>query len=38
VLAHAPMERLVEDYKQYGITSKFFSDPIAAMIWLEQQP
>ncbi len=37
VLAHAPMERLVEDYKKYGITSKFFSDATAAMIWLEQQ-
>jgi hypothetical protein len=32
------MERLVEDYKKYGITSKFFTDANAAMSWLEQQP
>jgi hypothetical protein len=38
VLASAPMERLVEDFKGLGITSKFFSDPIAAMAWLETQP
>ena len=38
VLASAPMERLVEDFKKLGITSKFFSDPIAAMAWLEAQP
>jgi hypothetical protein len=38
VLASAPMERLVEDFKKLGITSRFFSDPIAAMAWLETQP
>ena len=34
----APMERLVEDFKAHGVTSKFFSDPTAAMMWLEEQP
>ena len=38
VLASAPMERLVEDFRKLGITSKFFSEPIAAMAWLEVQP
>jgi len=38
ILALAPMERLVEDYKKYGVTSKFFSDSVAAMTWLEKQP
>jgi hypothetical protein len=38
ILAHAPMERLVADFKQLGITSKFFSDSTAAMAWLESQP
>lgn len=38
VLAAAPMERLVEDFKKFGVTSKFFSDATAAMTWLEQQP
>lgn len=38
VLAAAPMERLVEDFKKFGVTSKFFSDPNAAMSWLESQP
>ncbi len=38
VLAQMPMERMVEDYKKFGVTSKFFSDATAAMIWLEQQP
>jgi len=38
VLAQVPMERLVEDYSKHGVTSKFFSDPGAAMSWLEKQP
>jgi len=38
VLAAAPMERLVEDFKKFGVTSKFFSDPISAQSWLESQP
>lgn len=38
VLASAPMERLVEDFKKFGVTSKFFSDTIAALAWLESQP
>jgi hypothetical protein len=37
VLAHAPMERLVEDFKKFGVTSKFFSDTTAALAWLEKQ-
>jgi hypothetical protein len=37
VLAAAPMERLVEDFKKFGVTSKFFSDTTAAMAWLESQ-
>ena len=37
ILAHAPMERLVEDFKKLGITSQFFSDATAAMVWLERQ-
>ena len=37
-LAHAPMERLTEDYKKYGITSRFFGDLAEAMTWLERQP
>ena len=38
ILAHAPMERLVEDFKKFGVTSKFFSDTTAALSWLESQP
>jgi hypothetical protein len=38
ILAHAPMERLVEDFKKFGVTSKFFSDTNAALSWLESQP
>ena len=38
VLAAAPMERLVEDFKKFGITSRFFSDTTAALAWLESQP
>ena len=38
VLAFAPMERLVEDYKKFGVTSKFFSDADEALRWLERQP
>jgi len=38
VLAHAAMERLVEEYKSQGITSKFFTDSNQAMAWLEKQP
>jgi hypothetical protein len=37
ILAQVPMERLVEDYKRYGVTSKFFTDSVAAMTWLEKQ-
>ena len=37
VLAAAPMERLVEDFKKFGVTSKFFSDTTDAMVWLESQ-
>jgi hypothetical protein len=37
VLASVPMERLVQEFKEHGVTSKFFSDSRDAMIWLEQQ-
>jgi hypothetical protein len=38
VLAHVPMERLVEDFKKAGVTSQFFNNANAAMSWLEKQP
>lgn len=31
------MERLVKEYSAAGITAKFFTDPDAAMKWLESQ-
>jgi hypothetical protein len=37
VLGQAAMERLVQKYAALGVTAKIFSDPTAAMTWLESQ-
>ena len=38
VLAQSGMQRLVEEYAKFGVTSKFFLDATEAMTWLERQP
>ena len=37
VIAQMNMQTLVDDYAKAGIVAKFFTDPDAAMAWLESQ-
>jgi hypothetical protein len=37
VLGQIAMDRLMEKYSKLGVTAKVFTDPVAAMTWLEKQ-
>jgi hypothetical protein len=38
VLGQVAMQRLKDKYGKLGVTTQLFTDPIAAMNWLETQP
>jgi len=38
ILAKVTMEKLMNDYSEAGVNTKFFIDPDEALKWLESQP